>query len=167
MRRTLRSVALAAALASSPAVAQSPSPPDASVAPQIEQLIAQYVEAFNRRDAAALAAFFTEDAVFVGATGNPVEGRAAIEKFWAKIFAQGADVVEESRASEIHALGDNAWGIGQYTATFNGKNAPPETKGHWAAIYVRVDGAWKVRLLSGGPNVLPPQTPAPPGAAKK
>ena len=44
-------------------------------------------EAFNNNDAAALAAFFTEDAVQVTPEG-PIYGREAIEKQFADLFTQ-------------------------------------------------------------------------------
>ena len=62
-----------------------------TVDPQtIEQLIAfgkKLNEAENNNDAAALAALFTEDAVFVTDTGS-VYGRQAIEKWFADDFQE-------------------------------------------------------------------------------
>jgi ketosteroid isomerase-like protein len=61
------------------------------VDPQLREtlvaLIKKYNDAFNKNDAAALAALFTEDAIFVSDRG-PVNGRQAIEKFWADEFKQ-------------------------------------------------------------------------------
>jgi uncharacterized protein (TIGR02246 family) len=45
----------------------------------------KYNEAFNNHDAAAIAAVYTEDAVFMPDTG-PLYGRQAIEKFLADLF---------------------------------------------------------------------------------
>ena len=47
----------------------------------------KYDEAFNKNDAAALAALYTEDAVVVTDTG-PIYGREAIEKYFADVFKQ-------------------------------------------------------------------------------
>lgn len=155
MRRQLVSAALALGFAFSPAIAQTSSTSDAAVVAKIEQLIADYVQAYNRHDAAALAAFYASDGVFVSVTGTPIEGRDAIEKFWQTTFKRIGDVNQSVKVIEIHALGDGAWGIGEYSAKLKGQVGPPEIKGHWSAVYVPEGGAWKVRMLSGGPNVAP------------
>jgi uncharacterized protein (TIGR02246 family) len=148
MGRTLALAALTLGLALSPAVAQTSDP-----APKIESMIADYMKTLNQHDAKALANFFTEDAVFLGPTGVPMKGRDAIAKFYADAFER--NLSETAKAIEIHALGDNAWGIGVYDAKLNGPNGPTEVKGHWAAVYVPVGDEWKVRMLSGGPNAQP------------
>jgi hypothetical protein len=45
------------------------------------------VEAFNRQDAKAWASVYTEDADYTGEAGDTLKGRAAIEAFHAKFFA--------------------------------------------------------------------------------
>jgi len=155
MGRLLVSAALALGVALSPAIAETSSSPDAAVAVKIGQLIADYVQAYNRHDAAALATFYATDGVFVSVTGTPIEGRDAIEKFWETTFTRIGDVNQSVKAIEIHALGGGAWAIGEYSAKLKGQVGPPEIKGHWSAVYVPEGGAWKVRMLSGGPNVAP------------
>jgi uncharacterized protein (TIGR02246 family) len=153
MGRTLALAALTLGLALSPAAAAQTSDP----APKIESFITDYMQTLNRHDATALANFFAEDAVFVPATGVPLNGRDAIEKFYANFFKQNPS--ETAKATEIHALGDNAWGIGEYDIKLTGTNGPAELKGHWAAIYVPVGDEWKVRMLSAGPNAQPAPMP--------
>ena len=53
----------------------------------IDALANKYAEAINNNDAAAIAAFYTEDAVFV-TSGGPKYGRDAIKKFYADLFQQ-------------------------------------------------------------------------------
>jgi uncharacterized protein (TIGR02246 family) len=167
MRGLFASTALSLGLALSPAIAQTTPTSDAAVAPKIEQLIADYVQTYNRRDAAALAAFYAADGVFVSVTGMPIEGRDAIEKFWAAAFTRMGNVTQSAKASEIHALGEGAWGIGEYSARRAGQAGPPEIRGHWSAVYVPEGGAWKIRMLSGAPNVQPPPPPPTAGNPKK
>ncbi|MEL6401005.1 MAG: nuclear transport factor 2 family protein [Cyanobacteria bacterium J06626_4] len=50
-------------------------------------IIRAWVEAFNRQDADALAAFYTEDAINHQVTGSPVKGQAAIRDMFAREFA--------------------------------------------------------------------------------
>jgi uncharacterized protein (TIGR02246 family) len=52
---------------------------------QFDEFNKKFDEAFNNNDAAALAAFFTEDAVQVTPEG-PIYGREAIEKRYADLF---------------------------------------------------------------------------------
>jgi len=52
-----------------------------------KQLVQAWVEAFNRADADALAAFYSEDAINHQVAEQPVEGRAAIWRMFAEGFA--------------------------------------------------------------------------------
>ncbi len=51
------------------------------------ELVRSWVDAFNRRDVAALAAFYHEDAVNHQVAEHPVEGRDAIRRLFADGFA--------------------------------------------------------------------------------
>ncbi|WP_119462938.1 nuclear transport factor 2 family protein [Rhodospirillaceae bacterium SYSU D60014] len=51
------------------------------------ELVRDWVEAFNRGDAEAIAAFYHEDAVNHQVTQEPVQGRAAIQAMFAREFA--------------------------------------------------------------------------------
>jgi ketosteroid isomerase-like protein len=133
----------------------------------IEQLNAKYKmfsEAYNNNDAAALAAFFTEDAVLVTDTGS-VYGREAIEKSY-------ADQLQKWRVSNhigkpdqysphiIGTAGDEAWSSGEWSMTLQPETGDPiPLKGHWSEIYVRDGDAWKVRMQTW--NITPePAAPA-------
>lgn len=52
-----------------------------------KQRVAQWVEAFNRADADALAAMYTEDAINHQVAEQPVHGRAAIREMFRQGFA--------------------------------------------------------------------------------
>lgn len=54
---------------------------------QPRELVRAWVEAFNRADADALAAFYTDDAVNHQVAESPVRGRAAIRRMFADGFA--------------------------------------------------------------------------------
>ena len=58
---------------------------DPQLRQQLETLGKEYEEAANNNDAAAIAALYTEDAVFVEDTG-PIYGREAIEKHYLDVF---------------------------------------------------------------------------------
>jgi hypothetical protein len=57
---------------------------------QVKAAYAAWDEAFNKKDAKALAALYTDDAIFLPATHDILEGPASIEKFFTAIFGMGA-----------------------------------------------------------------------------
>lgn len=70
------------------------------------QLVSLWVEAFNRADADALAAFYTEDAVNHQVAEAPVVGRAAIRERFAAEFKSAKMVCIVENIFE-----DGEWGI--------------------------------------------------------
>lgn len=56
---------------------------------QVEAAYAAWDEAFNRGDAKALASLYVDDATFLPATHDVVEGPARIEAFFTPLLAQG------------------------------------------------------------------------------
>jgi len=67
-------------------------------------LVRAWVDAFNRGDADALAAFYAEDAVNHQVAEAPVEGRAAIREMFAAGFA----------AATMHCLVENLFEEGEW-----------------------------------------------------
>ena len=57
---------------------------------QVKAAYAAWDEAFNKGDAKAVAAFYTEDAPFLPPSHDVLEGPAGLEKFFAGIFGMGA-----------------------------------------------------------------------------
>ena len=53
---------------------------------EVQAITARYVDAFNSKNAAALAARYTEDGVFVSTAGQTASGRAAVEKLHEAAF---------------------------------------------------------------------------------
>jgi limonene-1,2-epoxide hydrolase len=53
-----------------------------------KELVAKWVEAFNRGDAGEIAEFYAEEAVNHQVTQAPVEGKAAIKEMFTREFAQ-------------------------------------------------------------------------------
>ena len=139
-----------------------------TVDPQtIEQLLAfgkKYDEAENNNDAAALAALFTEDAVFVTDTG-PVYGRQAIEKWFADDFQEWHHSNKLSKGDQnpprIIGTADNIASTGEWSVTIQGKTGDPiQVKGHASVILTREGNDWKIRMSTW--NVTP--APAAPQA---
>jgi ketosteroid isomerase-like protein len=115
-------------------------------------------EAYNKNDATAVAALFTEDALLVE-PGGMFSGRQDIEKRYADTF-QRSPVVSFNCSFErnyLNAIDNAIWGAGQWTGTFQRQTGPVFASGYWSAIYVREGDAWKIRMWTI--NQTPPPTP--------
>jgi uncharacterized protein (TIGR02246 family) len=115
-------------------------------------------EATNNNDAAAVAAQYTRDAVFV-TTEGPIIGRQAIQKWFSEIYKwwhpkNHIFKLDGNAPHVIGAAGNELWAIGEWSETGQGKNGEPITiKGHWSEIYVREADDWKIRVAAM--NVTP------------
>ena len=138
-----------------------------TVDPQIiEQLIAlgkKWSEGENNNDAAAVAALFTQDAIWVTDGAAPLYGRQAIEKQFAEWF-KGARVSNhiikvDPNSFRVVGTADKIASNGEWSHTIQGKDwGPIDQKGYWLAIDTREGDAWKIWMLAY--NVTPPP-PAP------
>ena len=135
--------------------------PDPQLRQQLDAKSKKYDEAFNKNDAVALAAFFTEDAVLVNDSG-PVYGRKAIEKSFVDFFQNWSVSDHVSKRDQysphiIGTVGDTAWSNGEWSLTLQGKDGSPiDLKGYWSSVDVREGDAWKDAMQTW--NI----TPAPP-----
>jgi len=107
----------------------------------IRKMVAGYVEAFNKHDAAALANYWSPDAVYLDRdTGEEVSGRDNIAKRFATLFKDEPDSKMTVSTESIRFVSPNV-AVEQGTSTETiGKNAPDEVP--YTAIYVRRDGQW-------------------------
>ena len=109
-----------------PAFAQQKDTVDPQLRQQLDALAKKYDEAVNNNDAAAVAAGFTEDAVFVTDTG-PVYGREAIEKWYADDFQKWhlSNYIIKADQNSPHIIGtagNERWSIGEWSETLQGKS---------------------------------------------
>ena len=115
-------------------------------------------EAQNNNDGAAVAAFFTRDAVSV-TTEGPIIGRQAIQKYYTELYQRWHSKnfivkVDGNAPHLIGTAGNELWATGEWSDTGqvkNGESIP--LKGYWSAIYVREGDDWKIRVDAG--NVTP------------
>lgn len=126
-------------LAATVSVAQQKQSPD-EVA--IRQAVQSYVEAFNRGDAAAVAAQWSDDGEYVAPSGERFKGRKKIEAALKSFFAENKDVQLQASTSAIRFPSPNrAMETGTATVTRPGQG-PEETQ--YIAAYVKKGGAWKL-----------------------
>jgi uncharacterized protein (TIGR02246 family) len=108
-------------------------------------------EAHNNHDAAAAAALFTRDAVFLTPEG-PIIGRQAIQKWYTNLWQSwhSTNYITKADGNALHVIGTagtELWATGEWSETGQGKNGEPlPIKGYWSAIYVREGDDWKVRM---------------------
>ena len=131
--------------------------PDQNLKQEVTKIASAYMESFNKKDAAGIAALYASDGVLVNATGM----QADIAKNAEGAFKAGFDH-EEVTVDQAWPLGaDTALAMGEYT--ISGKNQSGtaiEISGRWTAVDVRVGGQWKIRMLTAIPKPPPPQQAA-------
>ena len=118
----------------SPAVAQNKA--------TIEKLNDVWTAAFNKGDAAAVAALYTEDAYVLPPGSAMVKGRAAIEAFWRQAAQQMSDA--KLTTVDVLPLGRSAAReIG--TVTLKTKSQPPqEVVGKYVVVWRKIGRDWKL-----------------------
>jgi uncharacterized protein (TIGR02246 family) len=108
----------------------------------IEKLNAAWTAAFNKGDAAAVAAMYIEEAYVLPPGGEMVRGRAAIEAFWRQAAQQFGDAI--LTIVDVLPLGDAAAReIG--TVTLKTKSQPPQQiVGKYAVVWLKSGTGWKL-----------------------
>ena len=120
-----------------PTLAQEKNAVAPEVRQQIEAVFTQFQEAYNKHDAAAMAALHTQDAVEFRSWAGLASGREAIGKRFAFDFASGPGKMVNELA-QVYAIGNDVCAISNTTVgTF---------KGHAVTIYVRDADTWKIRM---------------------
>jgi uncharacterized protein (TIGR02246 family) len=136
-----------------PVIAQQEDSVDPKIAEQIRAFTMKYEEALNEHDAAAAAAFFTEDAVWRTPQGT-FYGRRAIEKRLASYHFQQWHVQNEViNVDRVIAVGNEIRAIGTWSNTVQGPDGRTNAyEGHFTSVLV-FEGdallggnAWKIRM---------------------
>ena len=108
----------------------------------IEKLNDVWTAAFDKGDAAAVAALYTEDAYVLPPGSEMVKGRAAIEAFWRQAAQQMGDA--KLTTVDVLPLGpEAAREVG--TVTLKTKTQPPqEVVAKYVVVWRKVGGDWKL-----------------------
>jgi uncharacterized protein (TIGR02246 family) len=134
MRRVAVLALCLGVLFAGPALAQTKS--------TIQQLNDKWTVAFNKGDAATIAAMYADDAYVLPPGGDMVEGRKAIEAFWQGAVKQLGDA--RLVTMDVLPLGPRAAReIG--TVTLETKTQPPQQiVGKYTVVWRRVGGHWLI-----------------------
>jgi ketosteroid isomerase-like protein len=114
-------------------------------------------ETHNNLDAAAYAAFYARDAVFL-TPDRPIIGRQAIQKWFADFFQKSPlrpkDSMSKIDGNAFHLIGNTGnevWATGEYSETVQGENGEPRpvhSYNFW--IFVREGEHWKILVDAWG-----------------
>ena len=126
-----------------PIYAQDQNAVDPKTRQEIEAVGMQFIEAYNKHDAAAVAALYTHDAVRVD---NPsgfgralIVGRKAVEKLFETDFTGSwSSSPRVGKLVQMYAFEDSIASISEWSkAQYNG---------HSVQIFVRDPDTWKIRM---------------------
>jgi uncharacterized protein (TIGR02246 family) len=121
----------------------------------IEQAVREFMDAFKRGDAAAVASLYAGNAKLMPPNHPKVEGTEAIRSFWQGAMDMG---IKEARVEieEVEEHGDTAIEVGRYTLTIEqGNGGRVSDAGKYVVIWKRGGGGWKLAV-----DIFNPDTPA-------
>lgn len=111
----------------------------------IEAMSAARAKAFNEGNAAAIARYFTEDAVLMAPGEPPMQGPEQVERYYQAIFDQ-YDTQLTSYYDEVEVSGGLAYGRGTAEVTLISKNGDSTTTSvskYLNILKKQANGEWK------------------------
>jgi uncharacterized protein (TIGR02246 family) len=118
---------------------------DSRTAQEIRALARRYDEAINKQDPGAVAAFYTEDAIYVAHHGT-FHGRQAIKKTYADYFQHWHAIHHISTVDRLIAVGNEVRAFGTWSSAFQDVNGVPgKDEGHYRWLLVRENDVWEIR----------------------
>ena len=152
MLRVLTMVSIVAIGLAMPAAAQHVSDQDARQAG--ESVVQAFNKASQAKDAAGLAALYSEDATLIRPDG-PIFGRAAIQKQFSDDFK--FVTLEPAKLDRVTMIGDTVrLRNGSWAGVFQGPEGPVHAKGYWATTDLRDGDTWKIRMETINMTMPPP-----------
>jgi uncharacterized protein (TIGR02246 family) len=113
----------------------------------------KFTAAWNKHDAAGIAALSAADGVWVTPTGI-ASGPLQIENWYKKLFSQIAGQGFVSSVDQVQSLsGTTAVALGHWTLE------SPSSQGYWTEVYELQGQDWKIRLHAH--NITPAAAPPP------
>jgi uncharacterized protein (TIGR02246 family) len=125
-----------------------------------DELRQRWVAAANAKDAAGLAALYTDDALLMPTNMASVKGRAAIQSSWKGMLDQGAHDISLKKVGGAQAA-DWGYEVGTYSAMFG---TSPDKGKYMLSVKKGKDGKWLIHEDIFNSDM--PCTPAPAAPAK-
>jgi uncharacterized protein (TIGR02246 family) len=101
----------------------------------------RFTDAYNRGDAAGVAAFYTTDGQLLPTNSEIVQGHEPIAGFWQFVMGLGIKTVDLA-SSELDVQGETAVEIGQYT--LGGADGTTIDQGKYLVVWKNDGGNWKL-----------------------
>lgn len=130
----------------------------AAVRKMIEEESDKWMEAYNRGDAAAVAAMYADDAKVLPPNIAMVQGRTGIQEFWSGAMQMGLKDVRLTTV-DVGGSGDTAYEIGNYSVTIQPEGGEGiRDSGKYVVVWKRQsDRTWKLVV-----DIWNSSMPAPP-----
>jgi uncharacterized protein (TIGR02246 family) len=124
-------VSLAVFAMTAPSFAQSDKP---NVQQAVEAFVTKFQDTYNKKDAAALAALYMDDAILVP-PGPIATGKPSIQKTWQAVLDAGRTGLKYT-VKDVRAQGDLVWSVGQFSVMSpDDKDTPQERPGNFVHFY--------------------------------
>lgn len=104
----------------------------------------KFMEAFQRGDAAGIAALYTDEAKLLPPGNQMTSGRKAIESFWQGAMNMG---IKEAKLETvgIEAASDLAYEVGRFALTVQPERGERTTlTGKYVVVWKKQGGTWKL-----------------------
>jgi uncharacterized protein (TIGR02246 family) len=98
-----------------------------------------FMEACRRNDAHGISALYTMDGRLLPQGSDVVNGRAAIERFWANATSKGTRTLETAK---LKVQRDSAYEVGRYRVV--GRDDEELDTGKYVMIWKLEDGSWLI-----------------------
>lgn len=115
---------------------------------------ANFVAAFNKGDAAGVAALYTENGQLLPPNSDFVIGKAAIQAFWQAVMDMGIKSAQ-LESVEVEGHGDTAIDVGKFT--LRGEGGQVLDQGKYIVIWKQEDRAWKLHHDIFNSSMPPPE----------
>ncbi|HVE85541.1 MAG TPA: nuclear transport factor 2 family protein [Myxococcales bacterium] len=132
---------------------------------EVNEQIKAWAAAFNAHDVGKLMAQYAEDPRYIYAfAGQEGAGKASLEAFYKQSFQMTPDITVKLVSYDVIPVNaTTAVGMGVWEDTFTGPDGKKITAPtHSSELFVKVGGAWKVRVDHA--SFVPPPQPPPPAA---
>ena len=150
-------VMILAALALNSCSAKQPEASDAKT--QLRALDTKLGQAIDAKDAAAIAAFYADDAVLMPTAEPIVRGKAAIMEEWQHILAIPAFENESKLGGvDVASAGDLAYTYGTYRSRLMGEDGRLAMEpGKWVTVWKKQpNGDWRIAVDTYNTDIPPP-----------
>jgi uncharacterized protein (TIGR02246 family) len=124
--------------------ASLPRPALADDRADVDAATAAWIDAFNRKDAAAITALYAPDAVFFG-TSSPVlrDSPALVADYFKGIASLGGSVIRLGD-HRVQVYGTTAVSTGFYTRVERREGRSVESPARFSFVYAKREGSWRI-----------------------